>query len=40
MQKLFIKKENEKKFKKIDKCLRYLKQWILRCSPEKKKRDE
>jgi hypothetical protein len=25
---------------KIDKCLRYLKQWVLRCLPEKRKRDE
>ena len=22
--------------KKMDKCPRYLKQWVLRCSPEKK----
>jgi hypothetical protein len=33
MQKLFIKKELEK----MDKCLRYLKQWVLRCPPKKKK---
>ena len=35
MQKLFIKKE-KKRVEKMDKCLRYLKQWVLRCSPEKK----
>ena len=33
MQKLFIKKERV--LKKMDKCLRYLKQWVLRCPPEK-----
>ena len=40
MQKLFIKKKEMKKRveKKIDKCPRYLKQWVLRCPP--KKRDE
>ena len=40
MQKLFIKRErkDEKKVeKKIDKCPRYLKQWVLRCPPKKKK---
>jgi hypothetical protein len=26
-------------FKKMNKCLRYLKQWVLRCLPEKKKRE-
>jgi hypothetical protein len=39
---LFIKKEREKKkkvLKKMDKCPRYPKQWVLRCPPEKK-RDE
>jgi hypothetical protein len=35
MQKLF-KKEKKKELKKMDKCPRYLKQWVLRCSPEKK----
>jgi hypothetical protein len=47
MQKLFIKKrENKKKKelrkKKMDKCPRYLKQWVLRYPPEKRerKRDE
>ena len=42
MQQLF-KKEKEKKKeveKKMDKCPRYLKQWVLRCSPEKKRQDE
>ena len=38
MQKLFKKKSIEK----LDKCPRYLKQWVLRCPPkkEKKERDE
>ena len=37
MQKLFIKKEKKRRrFEKIDKCLKYLKQWVLRCPPEKK----
>ena len=44
MQKLFIKKRKERKKrveKKMDKCPRYLKQWVFRCPPEKKKkRDE
>jgi hypothetical protein len=31
-----IKRKN---IEKIDKCSRYLKQWVLRCPPEKK-RDE
>ena len=38
MQKLFIKKERKEKKrveKKMDKCPRYLKQWVLRCPPEK-----
>ena len=42
MQKLFIKKKKIKKrswTKKMDKCPRYLKQWVLRCMPEKE-RDE
>jgi hypothetical protein len=34
MQKLFIKKE---KVEKMDKCSRYLKQWVLRYLPEKRK---
>ena len=29
------KKEREKSIEKMDKCLRYLKQWVLKCSPEK-----
>ena len=38
MQKLFIKKEERKKRveKKMDKCPRYLKQWVLRCPPKKR----
>ena len=37
MQKLFIKKERRKSIEKMDKCPRYLKQWVLRCPPEKKR---
>ena len=38
MQKLFVKKirEQERRIEKIDKCPRYLKQWVLRCPPKKK----
>ena len=36
MQKLFIKKEEKKEMKKMDKCPRYLKQWVLRCLPKKR----
>jgi hypothetical protein len=36
MQKLFI--EKEKSVEKMDKCLRYLKQWVLRCPPQKRER--
>jgi hypothetical protein len=37
MQKLFIKKEREreKRVEKMDKCSRYLKQWVLLCPPKK-----
>ena len=38
MQKLF--KNKRKKVEKMDKCLRYLRQWVLKCPPEKKKRYE
>ena len=41
MQKLFIKKGKKRKKrveKKMDKCARYLKQWVLRCPLEKKER--
>ena len=40
MQKLFIKKERKekKRVEKIDKCLRYLKQWVFRCPPEKRRK--
>ena len=27
----------KKSIEKMDKCLRYLKQWVLRCPPKKKK---
>ena len=37
MQKLFIKKE---RCEKMDKCLRYLKQWLLRCPPKEKRRKD
>ena len=29
------RKEKKRVEKKIDKCLRYLKQWILKCPPKK-----
>ena len=35
-----IHKKRRKRDEKMDKCLRYLKQWVLRCPPEKKQRDE
>ena len=39
MQKLFRKRERKKAVeKKMDKCLRYVKQWVLRCPPEEKER--
>ena len=28
--------EEERRIEKMDKCPRYLKQWVLRCPPEKK----
>jgi hypothetical protein len=35
------KKEKEKSIEKMDKCLRYPKQWVLRCPPKRKeKRDK
>jgi hypothetical protein len=40
MLQLFIKKEKrkeKKELRKMDKCPRYLKQWVLRCPSEKKK---
>jgi hypothetical protein len=43
MQSYSKKERKEKKVeKKMDKYVRYLKQWVLRCPPEKKreKRDE
>ena len=43
MQKLFIKKVKKRKKelrkKWTQKCPRYLKQWVLRCLPEKKERE-
>ena len=36
MQKLFMKRKREKNIEKMDKCPRYLKQWVLRC-PSKKR---
>jgi hypothetical protein len=35
--KVIHKKEKEKALKKMDKCSRYLKQWILICPPKKEK---
>jgi hypothetical protein len=37
IQKLFIKKEKKKWTQKY---LRYIKQWVLRCLPEKRKKKE
>ena len=37
MQELFIK-EKEKILEKMDKCLRYWKQWVLRCPPKKRRK--
>ena len=35
MQKLFRKRrKKEKSVEKMDKCPRYIKQWVLRCPPE------
>jgi hypothetical protein len=36
MQKLFKKRKEKKELKKMDKCPRYLKQWVLRYPPDKK----
>jgi hypothetical protein len=33
-----IHKRKKKSIEKIDKCPRYLKQWVLRCPAEKKKK--
>jgi hypothetical protein len=35
-----MKKEKEEVLEKMNKCLRYLKQWVLRCLPKKRERDE
>ena len=42
MQKLFIKKrrEEKKEMRKKDKCLRYLKHWILRCPSKEREEKE
>ena len=45
MQKLFRKKNKQKRRKKYEKkwtqkCPRYLKQWVLRCPPRKKRKNE
>jgi hypothetical protein len=45
-QKFYCRKEtydyakviHKKSIRKMDKCLKYLKQWVLRCPPEKKER--
>jgi hypothetical protein len=37
MQKL-LKKRKKGRVEKIDKCPRFLKQWVLRCPPSKKER--
>ena len=38
--KVIHKKRKEKRDeKKMDKCTRYLKQWVLRCPPKKEKRE-
>jgi hypothetical protein len=35
--KVIHKKRERKELEKMDKCLRYLKQWVLRCLLEKRK---
>ena len=35
--KVIHKRKKKKIIEKMDKCLRYLKQWILRCPPKKRK---
>jgi transposase len=37
MQKLYIKNKEKRVGEKMDKCPRYLKQWVFRCSPKKKR---
>jgi hypothetical protein len=34
-----IHKKEKKSWEKMNKCPRYLKQWVLRCLPEKKKKE-
>jgi hypothetical protein len=34
------KKEKKRVLKKMDKCPRYLKQWVLRCLPKKKEKEK
>jgi hypothetical protein len=31
------RRKKKKKYEKMDKCPRYIKQWVLRCPPKKKK---
>ena len=38
--KVIHKRKKKKSIEKMDKCLRYLKQWILRCPPEKNRERE
>ena len=33
------RKKKKKELKKMDKCPRYLKQWVLRCPQERKKEE-
>jgi hypothetical protein len=40
MQKLFVEKKKERVLEKMDKCSKYLKQWVLRCLPEKRRREK
>ena len=37
---IHIKKKKNERVEKIDKCPKYRKQWVLRCPPEKKKKNE
>jgi len=35
-----IHERKRKSIKKMDKCSRYLKQWVLRCPPKKEKKNK
>ena len=37
--KVIHKKRKKRKDEKMDKCPRYLKQWVLRCPPEKEEEE-